>query len=63
MRHALGRLASPCCAQVIIPLKAVGDAVNLEVDVISKYVEQSLAAVLARVNALEKRLEAAGLDK
>ena len=47
-------------AQVIIPKKAVGDAVNLEVDVIAKYVEQSLAAVVARVDALEKRLEAAG---
>ena len=46
--------------KVIIPKKAIGDAVNLEVDVISKYVEQSLAAVVARVEALEKRLEAAG---
>ena len=46
--------------KVIIPKKAIGDAVNLEVDVISKYVEQSLAAVVARVEALEKRLEAVG---
>ena len=46
--------------KVIIPKKAVGEFVNLEVDVISKYVEQSLAAVLARVEALEKRLEEAG---
>ena len=46
--------------KVIIPKKAVGDAVNLEVDVISKYVEQSLAAVIARVEALEKKLEEAG---
>lgn len=45
---------------MIIPKKAVGDAVNLEVDVISKYVEQSLAAVIARVEALEKKLEDAG---
>lgn len=37
----------------------VGDNVNLEVDVISKYVEQSLAAVVARVEALEARLAAA----
>lgn len=43
--------------KVIIPKKAVGDAVNLEVDVIAKYVEQSLAAVVARVEALEKRLD------
>jgi len=46
--------------KIIIPKKAVGEQVNLEVDVISKYVEQSLAAVVARVDALEKRLEAAG---
>ena len=46
--------------QVIIPKKAVGDAVNLEVDCIAKYVEQSLAAVVERVEALEKRLDAAG---
>jgi riboflavin synthase len=43
--------------KVIIPKKKVGDKVNLEVDVISKYVEQSLAAVVARVEALEKKLE------
>ena len=46
--------------QIIIPKKAVGDNVNLEVDVISKYVEQSLAAVVARVEALEAKLEAVG---
>lgn len=45
--------------QVIIPQKAVGDAVNLEVDVISKYVEQSLQALTARVESLEARLAAA----
>ena len=49
--------------KVIIPKKKVGDQVNLEVDVISKYVEQSLAAVVARVEALEARLDAAGLSK
>ena len=43
--------------KVVIAKKAVGDFVNLEVDVISKYVEQSLQAVLARVDALEKRLD------
>ena len=47
--------------KVIIPKKAVGDFVNLEVDVISKYVEQSLQAVLARVDALEKKLEEKGI--
>ena len=44
--------------KVIIPKKAVGEFVNLEVDVISKYVEQSLAAVMERVDALEAKLEA-----
>jgi riboflavin synthase alpha subunit len=43
--------------KIIIPKKAVGDVVNLEVDVIAKYVEQSLAAVVSRVEALEKRLD------
>ena len=42
--------------KVIIPTKSVGDNVNLEVDVIAKYVEQSLAAVVARVEALEQTL-------
>ena len=46
--------------KVIIPKKKVGEKVNLEVDVISKYVEQSLAAVVARVEALEKSATSAG---
>ena len=45
-------------SKVIIPKKAVGETVNLEVDVISKYVEQSLAAVVERVATLEAKLEA-----
>ena len=44
-------------SKVIIPKKAVGETVNLEVDVISKYVEQSLAAVVERVATLEAKLE------
>ena len=44
--------------KVILPKKAVGETVNLEVDVISKYVEQSLAAVVERVATLEAKLEA-----
>ena len=36
----------------------MGAAVNIEVDVISKYVEQSLAAVVERVATLEAKLEA-----
>mmetsp|Transcript_20198 Transcript_20198/g.30152 ORF Transcript_20198/g.30152 Transcript_20198/m.30152 type:complete len:112 (+) Transcript_20198:294-629(+) len=42
--------------KIIIPQKKVGDAVNLEVDVISKYVEKSMASVLARLEALEAKL-------
>ena len=42
--------------KVIIPKKAVGDAVNLEVDVLAKYVEQGLKAVTARLDALEAKL-------
>jgi len=44
--------------KIIIPKKAVGESVNLEVDVISKYVEKSMTAVVERVAALEARLEA-----
>jgi len=43
--------------KIIIPTKPVGGLVNLEVDVISKYVEKSMAALLARVDALEAKLE------
>ena len=46
-------------AKVIIPKKSVGDVVNLEVDVIAKYVEQSLASVVARVEALEAKVNGA----
>ena len=42
--------------KVIIPKKAVGDKVNLEVDVIAKYVEQGLASVMSRLEALEAKL-------
>jgi len=42
--------------KIIIPNKEVGAAVNLEVDVISKYVEKSMASVIARLDALEAKL-------
>jgi len=42
--------------KVVIPKKAVGDAVNIEVDVLAKYVEQGLKAVTARLDALEAKL-------
>ena len=42
--------------KIIIPSKAVGDTVNLEVDVTAKYVERSMAAVLSRIEALEAKV-------
>jgi riboflavin synthase len=42
--------------KVIIPKKAVGETVNLEVDVIAKYVENSLASVVERLEALEAKV-------
>lgn len=39
--------------KIIIPSKAEGDKVNLEVDVLGKYVERSLSSVLDRLSALE----------
>ena len=44
---------------IIMPLKAVGDRVNLEVDVQGKLAERATAGVLAAVGALEARLGAA----
>lgn len=41
---------------VIIPSKAVGDLVNLEVDVLGKYVQGAVEGLEARVEALELRL-------
>lgn len=41
---------------IILPLKRVGDAVNLEADVLGKYASRSMAGVLARVDALERQV-------
>lgn len=41
---------------IILPLKKVGDAVNLEADVLGKYASRSMAGVLARVDALEQQV-------
>lgn len=38
---------------VVIPNKSKGDKVNLEVDVLGKYVERSLSSVLDRLGTLE----------
>jgi riboflavin synthase len=42
---------------VIIPSKQVGDVVNIEVDVLGKYSESALAALLPRLEALEAKVE------
>lgn len=42
---------------IILPLKQVGDHVNLEPDVLGKYAARSMGAVLERVDALEGQLQ------
>lgn len=44
--------------KIIIPAKLKGDTVNIEVDVLGKYSENALAALLPRVEALEATVEA-----
>ena len=43
--------------KIIIPGKAVGDKVNLEVDVLGKYSENALAALVPRLEALEAKVQ------
>ena len=43
--------------KIIIPGKSVGDKVNLEVDVLGKYSENALAALIPRLEALEAKVE------
>lgn len=42
--------------KIIIPAKEIGQKVNLEVDVLGKYSETALAAVLPRLEALEAKV-------
>ncbi|CAI5711858.1 unnamed protein product [Peronospora effusa] len=42
---------------IILPLKKVGDHVNLEPDVLGKYAARSMGGVLERVDALESQLQ------
>ncbi|GMF10827.1 unnamed protein product [Phytophthora lilii] len=42
---------------IILPLKKVGDLVNLEPDVLGKYAARSMGGVMERVDALEKQLQ------
>jgi riboflavin synthase alpha subunit len=41
---------------IIIPNKMVGNRVNLEVDVLGKYSEMALAALIPRLEELEAKL-------
>ena len=50
--HACGVYAK----HIVIPLKGVGGRVNIEVDVLGKYVERSMASVLQRLSVIESRL-------
>jgi riboflavin synthase len=43
--------------KIIIPAKMVGDKVNIEVDVLGKYSENSLSLLLPRLEALEAKVE------
>lgn len=42
---------------VVLPLRVVGDLVNLEVDVLAKLVERSVSGSLEEVSGLRKELE------
>ena len=41
---------------VIIPMKQVGDLVNLEVDVLGKYSESAIATLIPRLEAMEDKI-------
>jgi len=43
--------------KIIIPAKLPGDVVNLEVDVLGKYSENAIAAIIPRLEALEAKVE------
>jgi len=43
--------------KIIIPQKAIGEKVNLEVDVLGKYSETAMSALLPRLEALEAKVE------
>ena len=47
--------------KIIIPSKMKGDKVNLEVDVLGKYSETAIAAIIPRLEALEAKV--ASLEK
>jgi riboflavin synthase len=43
--------------KIVVPLKAVGDKLNIEVDVLGKYAESALASVTPRLEQLEREVE------
>lgn len=43
--------------KIIVPFKEVGDLVNIEVDVLGKYSENAMTALLPRLEALEAKVE------
>ena len=43
--------------KIIIPAKDVGEQLNLEVDVLGKYSESALAAILPRIEELEQKVK------
>jgi len=43
--------------KIIIPQKSIGEKVNLEVDVLGKYSETAMSALLPRLEALEAKVE------
>ena len=42
---------------IIVPNKEVGDTVNLEADVMGKYIEASMGSLMERIETLEKKVE------
>jgi riboflavin synthase len=43
--------------KIIIPSKMVGALLNIEVDVLGKYSENALAAIMPRIQALESKVK------
>jgi len=44
-------------SKIIVPLKQVGDTVNIEVDVLSKYSEQAWGAFMPRMEEMEQKMK------
>ncbi len=43
-------------SKIVVPLKDVGSKVNLEADVLGKYVEQAVGGLVTRIEELEAKL-------